>query len=256
LQIRVLGCFGGSAPDQRPTSFLINENVAIDAGALTSGLNLKEQAAISHIFFSHSHIDHLFTLPFLLDNIFESIREPIKIHGPEHTIMSLKSYLFNNHLWPDFTSITNKKSSLMELAPLKPGDQVIIDNLKITPALMDHTVECFGYLIESKQGSAFIFGDTCSVDNALPYLKKASNLKVIVLEASFPNRMEKIAKLSRHLTSNLFKNEVDKLPKHTRILVTHMKPDCLGEIQIEIASLALDNVSLIEQGAVYDLGRL
>jgi hypothetical protein len=63
--------------------------------------------------------------------------------------------------------------------------------------------------------------------------------------------MEKIARLSRHLVPSSFAVEAAKLPKNVRILVTHMKPECLGEIQQEITDLSLPNVALLEQGATY-----
>lgn len=237
-----------------PSCFLINGNLALDAGALTSVLTLQEQLEIRHILVSHAHIDHLYTLPFLLDNIFSSINTPVTLYGPGHTLESLKKHLFNDHLWPDFTSLSNDQSPILHLQTLRPYEGIEIEGMRITPAPMDHTVECFGYLLDDGSVSALIFGDTCSVDGALPLLEEAKNLQMIVLEASFPNRMARIAELSRHLTTRAFLEEVLKLPKDVRIMGTHMKPDCLGEIQIEVADLAMENVSLIEQGATYELG--
>jgi len=253
LQIKVLGCFGGSAPDMRPTCFLVNDGIAIDAGALTSALSIGEQLKVGHLFLSHSHIDHLYTIPFLLDNVFSHIEAPVVIHGAAHTLKSLKEHLFNNDLWPDFTALSNDRSRILKLEELNPGETVETGGVKITCAALDHTVTCYGYLLEDDSGAAFIFGDTASVDGALPLLEKTKNLKLVILEASFPKRMEKLATLSKHLTTAGFALEAAKLPEGLRILATHMKPDCLGEIQIELSDLDLDHVTLAEQGASYDL---
>jgi ribonuclease BN (tRNA processing enzyme) len=237
-----------------PTCFLIDGKIALDAGALTKGLSLVEQMGVSHMLLSHSHIDHLYTLPFLLDNIFTEIQEPVRIYGPEHTLDSLRRYLFNNVLWPDFTTMSNERSPILALEPIAAGETIEIEGIQITSAAMDHTVDCFGYLLDDGRASAFIAGDTRSIDGALPLLQKAKGLEIIILEASFPNRLAPLAESSRHLTPKTFAEEVKKLPKEVRVLATHMKPDCLGEIQIELADLALDNVSLIEQGATYKVG--
>ena len=237
----------------RPTSYLVDDRIAIDAGALTSGLSLREQTDVTHIFFSHSHIDHLFTLPFLLDNNFSRIKTPLTLYGPSHTLECLKEHLFNNTLWPDFTRISNERSSLLEMHPIKPGESVTIDGIRFTATPMVHTVPCYGYLIEKDDIAALICGDTASLDDALPLIRTSAGLKLVVLEASFPDRMKTIADLSRHLTTSGFAREVRKLPKGIRVLACHMKPDCLGEIQIEIGDLGLDHVSLIEQGAAYSL---
>jgi cAMP phosphodiesterase len=237
-----------------PTSFLINGKIAIDAGAITSGLSFTEQSEINHIFLSHAHIDHLATLPFLLDNLFSSLKTPVTLYGPAHTMKCLKDHLFNDQLWPDFTAFSNRQTSILSMQTVRPGETIEVEGVRLTPAPMDHTVECYGYLVEHGDVSAFISGDTGTIDGALPFIQGASNLRLIVLEASFPNRMQEIASLSKHLTPRDFHEEVKKLPGETRILVTHMKPDCLEEIRQEIEDLGLDHVSLIEQGATYNLG--
>jgi cAMP phosphodiesterase len=165
----------------------------------------------------------------------------------------LKDHLFNNQLWPDFTTFSNQKTSILSMRTILPGETIEVEGVRLTPAPMDHTVECYGYLVEHVDVAAFISGDTGSIDGALPFIKGASNLKLIVLEASFPNRMQEIASLSKHLTPRDFHVEAKKLPGETRILVTHMKPDCLEEIRREIEDLGLANVSLIEQGVTYKL---
>jgi phosphoribosyl 1,2-cyclic phosphodiesterase len=240
----------------RPTCFLVNDAVAIDAGALSYGLSLREQLDVGHIFLSHSHIDHLYTIPFLLDNLFSHIETPVVIHGAPHTLKSLKEHLFNNDLWPDFTALSNERSRIVKLEDLDPGQAVEAGGVKITSAVLDHTVTCYGYLLEDDFGAAFVFGDTASVDGALPLMEKTKNLKLVILEASFPARMEKLASLSKHLTTAGFAREAAKLPAGLRILATHMKPDCLGEIRNELEHLELDHVTLAEQGATYDLDAL
>jgi ribonuclease BN (tRNA processing enzyme) len=237
-----------------PTCFLIDGKIAVDAGALTKGLSLSEQMGVAHLLLSHSHIDHLYTLPFLLDNIFAELKAPVRIYGPEHTLESLRSHLFNNVLWPDFTTLSNERSPILVLQPLSAGETLEIEGIRITTAAMDHTVECFGYLLDDGRATAFIAGDTRSIDGALPLLEQARGLEIVILEASFPNRLARIAEPSRHLTPKTFAEEVKKLPKGIQVLATHMKPDCLGEIKNELADLALDNVALIQQGETYKVG--
>ena len=49
MQLRVLGCHGGETPKHRTTSFLLGDEVAIDAGAITSMLSLEEQTRIRSV---------------------------------------------------------------------------------------------------------------------------------------------------------------------------------------------------------------
>ena len=45
------------------TTFLVDDAVAIDAGALGLFGHPREQAAVKHVFLTHSHADHIATLP-------------------------------------------------------------------------------------------------------------------------------------------------------------------------------------------------
>lgn len=251
MRIRVLGCYGGSCPGMRPTSFLVNERIAVDAGALTMTLSLEEQARLTHVFLSHSHIDHLSTLPFLADNVLPLIREPVLLCGPSDTVRCLGDHLFNDRLWPDFTRISNGMTVVFRLQTLGLGESVRAHGLEVTPFPMEHAVACFGYLLSEAGGSVIICGDTGSTKGLREILPKAGKLKAIVLESSFPRRMAGIAALSRHLCTDSFVAEVRNLPADVTILVTHYKPGCEDDIRAEISEFGQRNVEFLEQDREY-----
>ncbi|MES2956588.1 MAG: MBL fold metallo-hydrolase, partial [Pseudomonadota bacterium] len=60
--IRVLGCSGSIAAGSRTTSFLLDDDVLIDAGTGVGDLTLDELARIDHILISHSHLDHVLAI--------------------------------------------------------------------------------------------------------------------------------------------------------------------------------------------------
>ena len=251
MRLRVLGCYGGSAPEMRLTSYLLDEGVAIDAGALTETLPVKDQARISHLFISHSHIDHLATLPFLLDNVLPLIEKPVSLFGPQDTIRCLKEYLFNDYLWPDFTKISNGKTRILRMEVLPCGKTVEVYGLSITPFAMEHAVECHGHLVQGPDSAVAICSDTDSTAGLAGVLPGAVNLKAVILEASFPKRLDRIAGLSRHLSTDSFAREVARIPPDVPVLVSHLKPDCAEEIEEEIRRIGRKNVSLLEQGREY-----
>ena len=59
MRLRVLGCHGGESATHRTTCFLIDDVLALDAGALTRGLSVPEQAKIDAVVLSHIHLDHI-----------------------------------------------------------------------------------------------------------------------------------------------------------------------------------------------------
>ncbi len=70
MKIRVLGCHGSQLPNYNTTSFLLGQNVLLDAGTVTTVLSLREQLKIDYIFITHAHLDHVCDIMFLADNIF------------------------------------------------------------------------------------------------------------------------------------------------------------------------------------------
>lgn len=115
MKVRVLGCHGGETPRHRTTSFLIDERITIDAGAVCRSLTLDEQVKIDHMLISHSHMDHVKDLALLADQVIGRRKLPVSLHcGPE-TAETLRSSYFNNYLWPDFTKIPSPATPVMKI---------------------------------------------------------------------------------------------------------------------------------------------
>ena len=92
MRVRVLGAYGGSTPWHRQTSFLLDGTVSLDAGALTQSLTLEEQSRVRSIIVTHSHLDHIASLPFLVENLFGRTRDPVEVAAP-----SVKAYFGSWH---------------------------------------------------------------------------------------------------------------------------------------------------------------
>jgi glyoxylase-like metal-dependent hydrolase (beta-lactamase superfamily II) len=109
VRIRVLGAHGGSSPRHRQTSFLLNDGVCLDAGAVTEALSLEEQMRVHAVLVTHSHLDHVAALPFLVENVLGRAREPVEVAAPAEVIASLRRHLFNDDIWPDFSRLPDRR---------------------------------------------------------------------------------------------------------------------------------------------------
>lgn len=69
MKLRSLGCAGGIGGELRTTSFLIDDDILIDAGTGLGELSLVELAAIDHVFITHAHLDHIACLPIMVDSV-------------------------------------------------------------------------------------------------------------------------------------------------------------------------------------------
>ena len=114
MRLRVLGCSGGiGGRHLRTTSFLVDTDVLIDAGSGVGDLSLAELAQIDHIFVTHSHLDHVTSIPFLVDTVGGMRNRPLTVYAAGPTIEILKNHLFNWAIWPDFTEIPTAEAPIM-----------------------------------------------------------------------------------------------------------------------------------------------
>lgn len=250
MKFRVLGCFGGQGPGFNLSSFLIEDRYLLDAGAASSTLSFEEQAKIDHILLTHAHLDHICGIFFLADNVLGQRQTPITIYSIPFVINSLKDHMFNNVIWPDFTQIPNPDSPTIALKVIGEGSSYSIGDLSVTPIVVSHSVPGVGYLIKGTGGAILYTGDTGPTKKIWRVIASVENLKVVIVEISFPSRLQKIADLSGHLTPQGLQTEIAKagapLPP---IYITHIKPQFLGEITQELQSSP--QIQILEQGKTY-----
>jgi ribonuclease BN (tRNA processing enzyme) len=252
MEWHVLGSFGGSSPDCRMTSFLINGDLALDAGSLTQALSIEEQHVIRRIVITHSHLDHIASIPFLIENTFGAQREAVEILLTPQVLTTVKRHLFNNDTWPDFTRIPNDllpALRLIEVAARKPFD---VNGLQLTAIPVRHTVPTHGYLVEDAKSAVLFTSDTGPTEEVWRVANTTPNLAAVIVELSFPNRMQQVADVSLHLTPATLAAELGKLHRDVAVYLYHFKPPYVDELRREIAATSLPHpVEELQQGKVY-----
>ena len=251
MKVKVLGCYGGIAPTQGMTSFLVNDTVALDAGGVSYALSVDRQAMVKDIFISHAHLDHTCCLPFLIDNSFASPGFSLRIYGIQEVVSALSKHLFNGSLWPDFTSIPDDLTPVLKLVTLEPNKAVKVGNLKVRAVPVSHSVPTTGFIVDDGEGSLAFSSDTGPTTHFWDVVNATKNLKAVITESSFPNSEENLAHISGHLTPSLLGKELDKLKKDVPVYIYGCKPRFVGQIKKEIAALKRKNVKMFVQGKTY-----
>ncbi|GAB6039135.1 3',5'-cyclic-nucleotide phosphodiesterase [Fundidesulfovibrio butyratiphilus] len=248
MKLRILGCSGSDLPGHHLTSFLINDHILLDAGSVTSNLSLAQQAAITDICVTHAHLDHIKDILFLADNLIEFFsghdRPPVNIRGLPEVLEAISTHLLNDTIWPDFTVIP-ATSPVLTYAPLQPGTPIALGELTLATAPVNHAKAASGFVLwgqESDEVLAYT-GDTGPNDAWWRFLDSLSvPVKNLITEASFPNHLEELAHISKHLTPKLLRRELEKLPYRPKVFIYHMKAPFSEQIQEEL-HLALDGYS-------------
>jgi ribonuclease BN (tRNA processing enzyme) len=248
VRIRVLGAHGGSSPHHRRTSFLLNGSVCLDAGAVTDALPLDEQAGVRAVLITHSHLDHVASLPFLVENVFGRASDPIEVVGPAEVVASLKRHLFNDDVWPDFSRLPNRLLPTVSFRVLPWGEPATVDSLTVTAFPVSHVVPACGYLVSDGGATVVFSGDTGPTEAIWEAARRADGVKAVFLECSFPDGMREVAELSKHLTPASLKAELKKLPPAVPVFLYHMKPPTLEELSSEVAALGEPRLTILSDG--------
>lgn len=252
MELRVLGCSGGEAEGERLTCLLVNNWLAIDAGCLTQALSVSEQIGVRHIFLTHSHLDHICTLPFFTKNIFGHVSTPVEIHALPETLDALRRHLFNDELWPDFSVIPSPDAPIIRYSEIRPGEVIELDGLRIMPIAVNHLVPCVGYRIEDDH-SAFLFtSDTAETDEVYAVANETDNLRLFITEASFPNDQERLADASKHLTPRKLEGELAKLKLGIPVGVFHLTPGDREVMLPQLQAISRRNVWILEQDSRFN----
>ena len=238
MKLRVLGCSGGIGGNLRTTSFLIDHDVLIDAGTGVSELSLTELVAIDHVFVTHSHLDHITSIPFLVDSVGFMRDRPLVVYASDATLEIIKQHIFNWKIWPDFSVIPNADQPYMRYQAIEVGETVVLNGRSITPVPANHVVPAVGYHLDSGQGSLVFSGDTTTNDALWEVVNKIKNLRYLIIETAFSNSEKNLAVLSKHLCPELLAEELLKF-KHgfkqsAEVFITHFKP---GEMELTMREI-------------------
>ena len=239
MNIRILGCSGSIARDCRTTSFLLDDDVLIDAGTGVGDLRLDELARIDHILLSHSHLDHVLGVPLLADSVMRrrAGRAPIQVHALPETLQVLRQHLFNDLLWPDFTRLPTPSRPVLELQPLAIGEHLTLGAarrpIEVLPAL--HAVPACGYAVQAPSGRSWVYTGDTGPNPALWQALEDHRVGQLVIEVAFAEADRAVAADSRHHCPSTLAAELAHLPAGADVWLTHIKPGELETIQAELA---------------------
>jgi ribonuclease BN (tRNA processing enzyme) len=241
MKITVLGCSGGISSTARTTSFLVDHDILIDAGTGVGDLTVDALRAIDHVFLTHSHLDHHAALPFLLDTVGASRSRPVTVYAQEVTLAALKQHIYNNVIWPDFSRIPTTTQPFMTYRTLPVGGEIALAGRRIRSLPVTHVVPAVGYLVSGNGGSFAFSGDTTVTDAFWTALNGCTDLAHVVVETSFLDKDEPLARVSQHLCPKLLAGEIKKLKSRAQVHISHLQPGYEDAIMQEIARHVPDN---------------
>ncbi len=250
-KITILGAYGTKGSHQETSSFLINESHVIDAGNLLRALD-EGAAHIDAVWLTHSHLDHIVDIAYILDSYFTLRKKPLKLMGLPQTLEAIKKHFLNDVIWPDFSKIPLSNADEMSVVyeSIEFNKEYRIDETTSIEAIeTTHTVPSCGYIVRKNMSAVLITADTYKNPLLCQAIEKYPEITALVLECSFPSAMSELALESLHLTPALAEEEISCLSRELKLYFNHLKPTFIEQIKKEIYSTTvLKNAIILDDG--------
>lgn len=245
MKLRVLGCAGSESPGHKSPAFLVDDVLLLDAGIVGAVLTQSAQEQITDVLLTHAHHDHVRGLPSFADNLIVSGQKTsVSIIGSEATLTAVHEHLINGLIWPDFSRLPTPTAPILRWQPIEPYRDFKVRDYLVTAFPVNHAVPTLAYRVQ-RDGVALVYtGDMGPTPEFWSALGSAPT--AIIIEISFPNAMEELARLTGHLTAALLAKELALLPTlPTQIFICHLKPFHEEKIRREVAELGIPGLSIL-----------
>ncbi len=241
MKITFLGAHNCETATTGLMCLLVDDVLALDAGALTRRLSVSAMFDLQGVLLTHGHYDHIRDIPTLGMNLFLHGKN-LDLYGNAKTRENLAYCLLNGTIYSKFfekpaDNPTFRFNVIEANVPFKLGEYEVL-------ALdMPHSIPTLGYQLSDASGKKFFYtGDTGpglsqAIKNIAPDL--------LVVEVTGPSRYtDFFTTEGQHLTPELLGRELQNFQRLKGYLppvcCVHMSPGGETEIEAEIAALSAD----------------
>jgi len=243
MKVHILGAHNCEGQNTRLVSLLVDDQLVLDAGGLTSSLSFEAQKKLRAILITHYHYDHIRDIPLLAMNLYLK-GATINIYSILAVRDALSTNLLNGQLYPNFLEKPPHNPTI-RFNLMEPYRAVPIEGYSVLTVPTNHAVPTVGYQVTSPEGKAvFYTGDT---GPGLASCWEYVSPQLLITEVTAPDRYQEFGRESGHLTPSLLKEELASFQEVKgylpRVVLVHMNPELEDEIEAEIDRVAqeLDN---------------
>jgi ribonuclease BN (tRNA processing enzyme) len=243
---------GRATLEQRLTCYLIDDCVAIDAGSIAIATTAAQREKVRDIVVTHPHMDHIASLPIFIDDLYPTLKKPVRVHATAEVIALLERDVFNWNVYPRFSELKNDFGPVMEYIPIPEGQEFKLAHLTARALPVNHIVPTVGLIVSDGKSTVAFSSDTAETEEFWNAINRIPRIDALLIEASFPNSMAKLAEVSRHFTPASLGQELRKLHHNgLDILAVHLKPAYRQMIIEQLSALNFPKLKVMEPGRTY-----
>ena len=237
MRLRVLGCSGGiGGRHLRTTSFLVDGDVLLDAGTGVGDLSLAELSLVDHIFVTHSHLDHVASIAFMVDTVGGMRAKPITVHATRETIDILQQ----PHLQLGDLAGLHRRSprrSRRSCATRRSSSARTVSLARARLHAAAGDPHGAGGRLPAGQRPRRAWCSPATPGRTTRCGRSSTawaTSRYLIIETAFANKERHLAELSKHLCPSMLAEELVKFERDAEIYVTHLKP---GETELTMQEI-------------------
>jgi len=240
MKVQILGAHNAETREARLVTLLIDDVLAIDAGALTSSLSFTDQKGIRAVLISHHHFDHVRDLLTLGMNA--AFWSPVSVYAPKETIEVIIPCLLDGKIYVDFSRFPSKENPSLQFHNIQPFREEVIEGYKITPLPVKHPAPTVGYQVVSPQGKSLFY--TADTGPGLHECWSHTSPQLLITEVSGINKWAETLQRAGHLCTQFLKHELLQFRQlkgyRPHVIVVHITPQVEDEIKKEVEEIAAE----------------
>lgn len=228
MKLVLLGTSGYHPSEQRQTAcvMLPDEGIVLDAG--TGFFRVRDRLTTSSldILLSHTHLDHVAGLTFVLSTRWQKQLDRIVVHGMAEKLAAVREHLLNDHLFP--------APLPCEWKPLS-DEPLTIGAARVSHFPLFHPGGCVGYRLDWPGHSLAYVTDTTANANAA-YIEHIRGVDLLLHECNFRDGQEEWALKTGHSSTSAVVDLACRA-EVGRLVLIHLDPldDPIDPVGIEAA---------------------
>ncbi len=215
MKLVLLGTAGYHPNDRRHTACLMLPELGIVLDAGTAMFRVRDYLCTQRldIFLTHTHLDHVVGLTYLLDVLWERQVDPVTVYGEAEKLAAIDRHLLAAEIFP--VKLPCHYQPLAGTIELPQG-------VRVTSFPLVHPGGTVGYRLDGADRSmAYVTDTTAAADAA--YIEQIRGVDLLVHECNFPDSMADLAALTGHSCTTPVV-ELAKAAGVGRLVMVHVNP--------------------------------
>lgn len=217
MQLHCLGTAGYHPSESRHTScyLLPQSGIVLDAGTGIFRLPDRIETDSLDILLSHSHLDHIAGLTFLLDILYQRPVENVRVWGQADKLNAVQAHLTSELIFPVKLPV--------RWCPIDDQPTIELPHCSLSWRSQDHPGQSVAYRMDWADGRSLVYATDSNGEHDDATLQWMSRADILLHECNFHDHQKQWAIKTGHCYLGKVA-EVSRATRPKRLLLTHINP--------------------------------